>query len=138
MSNDNYPAGVTDAHPHFNPPREVATDVECGADEALVVPSFHLKAALSELAELLDEKQWTLTRQRTAILRVAALQEQIRELEQESSYTCPFHDDLDLEESECARWVCPVCGNDRETDTLPEEQDPDRAYEEMRDARYDD
>jgi hypothetical protein len=30
--------------------------------------------------------------------------------------------------------VCPQCGNDRESDTLPEERDPDEGW----DSRYDD
>ena len=70
--------------------------------------------------------------------KIEALQKRITELEQEREYECPFNDEVDLPESECARWDCPVCGNERETDTLPEDVDPDRAYEEMRDARYDD
>jgi hypothetical protein len=130
---DYYPAGVTDAHPHFNPPRESATAVECGADSALVIPSFAVKAALIEIAELLERIPTATAAyapspaaaRKKALERVKALQEQIDELEQETEYECPFNDELDLEESECARWNCPVCGNARETDNLPEDRDPD-------------
>jgi hypothetical protein len=54
---------------------------------------------------------------------------QLEALEQEREYECPFNDEVDLEESECARWDCPVCGNERETDTMPEERDPDEEWE---------
>ncbi|QGJ92821.1 hypothetical protein PBI_BEAGLE_62 [Arthrobacter phage Beagle] len=132
-----YPDGVTDNHPYFNEPREIATGVECGADEALVVPSFAVKAALNEITELLGGiSSGTMaygpsptTAKAKALKRIKALQEQIDELEQEREYECPFHDDIDLEESECAQWVCPVCGSDRETDTMPEERDPDEAWD---------
>jgi hypothetical protein len=117
---DYYPAGVTDAHPHFNPPRESAAAVECGADEALVVPSFAVKAALTEILEVAESgnKLGTLD-------LIAELLAVIPDWEQEREYECPFKDEVDLEESECARWDCPVCGNARETDNLPEERDPD-------------
>lgn len=135
----NYPDGVSDAHPYFNPPRESATAVECGADSALVVPSFAVKAALIEIAEMLERIPTATAAyapspaaaRKKALERVKALQEQIDELEQETEYECPFNDDVDLEESECARWDCPVCGNERETDNAPEERDPD--YEHDRD-----
>jgi hypothetical protein len=124
-----YPAGVTDAHPHYNPPKESATAVECGADEALVVPSFAVKAALNELGDYLDlsikhrpNDQPILS---TIRAKVQAIYDSIPLLEQEREYECPFADELDLEESECARWNCPVCGNERETDNLPEDRDPD-------------
>lgn len=135
MSNSNYPAGVTDNHPHFNPPRVSASAVECGADEALVVPSFGLKAALEELRVLAggDYKgDGGLNRPAnmgTVLRRIEQLIDSIPLLEQEREYECPFNDEVDLEESECARWVCPECGNDREADTLPEERDPDEEWE---------
>jgi hypothetical protein len=128
-----YPDGVTSAHPYFNPPVERATGVECGADEALVVPSFAVKGALYQILEVAKSGNKAGTER-----LVAELLAVIPDWEQEREYECPFHDEIDLEESECAQWVCPVCGNDRETDTVPEDVDPDRAYEEMRDARYDD
>ncbi|UYL87425.1 hypothetical protein SEA_PUREGLOBE5_62 [Arthrobacter phage Pureglobe5] len=142
----NYPAGVSDNHPYFNEPREIATGVECGADEALVVPSFAVKAALYEITDLLERLPTATAAyapspaaaRKAALNVVKRLQAEIDKWEQEREYECPFHDDIDLPESECAQWVCPTCGNDRETDTMPEDVDPDRAYEEMRDARYDD
>lgn len=131
MSNDNYPAGVTNAHPHFNPPREIAAGVECGADEALVVPSFIIKTSLARIRQLTGHA----ANMDDVDLMLAALQFKIDELEQEREYECPFHDEIDLEESECARWVCPVCGNERETDTLPEERDPDEEWERRGEGR---
>lgn len=122
----NYPAGVSDNHPHFNPPRVSASAVECGADEALVVPSFAVKAALTEILKVAESGNRAGTER-----KIAELLAVIPDWEQEAEYECPFNDELDLEESECARWDCPVCGNERETDTLPEERDPD--YEHDRD-----
>lgn len=129
----NYPAGVSDSHPYFNPPREIATGVECGADEALVIPSFAVKAALTEMKHMVsqlreDERIGGATRD-LMNGKITWLQERIDEWEQEREYECPFHDEIDLPESECAQWVCPVCGNDRETDTLPEERDPDEGWD---------
>lgn len=135
MSNDNYPMGVTDAHPHFNPAPERATAVECGADEALVVPSRMFKTALEELRVLAggdykgDGGQGRPANMGTVLLRIEQLIDSIPLLEQEREYECPFNDEIDLEESECARWDCPTCGNERETDNLPEDRDPDEEWE---------
>ena len=115
----NLPDGVTDAHEHFNP-REGSFAVECGADEALVVPSFAVKAALNRIQMAIAGGYTTLVEPMIAILL-----EQVSALEQLREYGCGFADTLDLAESECAQWVCPACGNDRETDTLPEQRDPD-------------
>jgi hypothetical protein len=139
MSNSNYPAGVTDNHPHFNPPRVSANAVECGADSALVVPSFAVKGELYALQLQLQEltnadvPAGVAAKLLTIETDLGKLIEQIVELEQETEYECPFNDEVDLEESECARWDCPVCGNERETDTLPEERDPDEEWERRND-----
>lgn len=124
MSNSNYPAGVSDNHPYFNPPREVSTAVECGADSALVVPSFAVQAALTEILKVAESGNRAGTER-----KIAELLAVIPDWEQEAEYECPFNDEIDLEESECARWDCPVCGNERETDNLPEERDPDYEYD---------
>jgi hypothetical protein len=127
----NYPAGVSDSHPYFNPPREIASAVECGADEALVIPSFVIKADLIRLRELTGHA----ANMAEVDDLLAAMQYKIGELEQEREYECPFNDDIDLEESECARWDCPVCGNERETDTMPEERDPDYEWDHRGEGR---
>lgn len=132
---DYYPAGVTDAHPHFNPAPVSATAVECGADEALVIPSFAVKAALNEFLDWTKRRAYVAKSEEakavmgSANARIEKLLEQITALEQEHEYECPFSDEIDLEESECAQWVCPTCGNDRETDNAPEERDPDEEWE---------
>jgi hypothetical protein len=128
MSNSNYPAGVTDNHPHFNPPRVSATAVECGADEALVVPSYWIKGELRQLCDTLGVTAGVVERLR---LMIATIEAQ----EQEHEYECPFNGEVDLEESECARWDCPVCGNERETDNAPEERDPDEEWERRGEGR---
>lgn len=139
MSNDNYPAGVTDAHPYFNPPRVSASAVECGADEALVVPSFAVKEALIEIGGYINKLRKFNPKDGEMLMsigtKIALLEARIDELEQEREYECPFNDEVDLEESECARWVCPVCGNDRETDNAPEERDPDEEWERRGEGR---
>lgn len=120
----NYPAGVSDNHEYFNPPREVASAVECGADEALVVPFAAVNAAVAEARKLVERGDHAGAAQQLALLEL-----KLDDWKQEREYECPFNDELDLEESECARWDCPVCGNERETDTLPEERDPDEEWE---------
>lgn len=133
----NYPDGVSDAHPYFNPPREIAATLECGADSAQVVPSFAVKAALNEITDLLQRvgsptAAYDATRassKKKVLERIKALQTEIDELEQEADYECDFRGEVDVEESECARWDCPVCGNERESDTMPEERDPDEEWE---------
>jgi hypothetical protein len=133
MSSSNYPAGVTDAHAHFNPPAISASAVECGADEALVIPSFAVKVELTDLREYIG-RQVNAGQNGSEILlgiagRIDRLQERVNILEQEREYECPFSDEIDLEESECARWDCPVCGNERETDNAPEDRDPDEEWD---------
>ena len=140
MSNDNYPAGVTNAHPYFNPPREIASAVECGNDEALVVPFHAVKATMAALAGYTQNLARGMDPHTAALFGsiVEKLEESARglqELAQEREYECPFSGEVDLEESECARWDCPVCGAERETDTLPEERDPDYEYDHRGEGR---
>lgn len=146
MSNDHYPAGVTDAHPHFNPD-VTYREFECGADEATVIPSFAVKAALIELetyinaltkGRLMDERPHTVQMLQSVVARVQDLQRQIDGMEQDCEYECGWKGELELDVSPEAEWDCPRCGNTRTTDTLPEGQDPDDAYDRMREARYDD
>lgn len=129
----NYPAGVTDAHPHFNPAPERATAVECGADSALVIPSFAVKAELYELQQMIISVQLLAPEAQLhkfgLVTKIENMIERINGLEQEREYECGFNDEIDLEESECAQWVCPDCGNDRETDNAPEDRDPDYEYD---------
>lgn len=138
----NYPAGVSDSHPYFNPPAISASAVECGADEALVVPFHAVRAELDELQEFIalklrgagDMPYFKSTMEMLAA-RISSAQDGLTLLKQEREYECPFNDDVDLEESECARWDCPVCGNERETDTMPEERDPDYEHDHMGEGR---
>lgn len=141
----NYPEGVTDAHPHFNP-EECAVTVACEATSALVVPSFAVKAALIELAELLKAVPTTTAayapsasaRRKGALARVEQLQRNIDEWEQESDYECDHEGEYELPLSEAAEFDCEVCGHTQTVDTLPGEQDPDEAYDRMLEARRDD
>jgi hypothetical protein len=131
----NYPDGVSDSHPYFNPPLVSASAVECGAEEAKVIPSHAIKAVLYPTSGLCEHYARHATDPKDAAKftalgeKLTALIEEIKTLEQEREYECPFTGEIDLEESECARWDCPVCGNERETDTLPEERDPDEAWD---------
>lgn len=134
----NYPMGVSDSHPHFNPPRVSASAVECGADEALVMPAHTVVEGLKDLERYInsltkgrgmEERPHTVQILESIVNQIGQLQERLAPLEQETEYECPFADEVDLEESECARWDCPVCGNERETDTMPEERDPDEEWE---------
>ena len=56
MSNDHYPAGVTDAHPHFNPSERPVT-VSCTSEEAYVVPATAVADALEIIREELGRAQ---------------------------------------------------------------------------------
>lgn len=138
MSNDNYPAGVTDAHPHFNA-SEVSMEVECCADEALVIPSFAIKAHLNDMHHYIENLVKLGHTPGNSILtsiaeRLDQMQGQIDEMEREGEYECGWKGEQELALSEEAEWDCPRCGNTRSTDTLPEDRDPDEGW----DSRYDD
>ncbi len=126
----NLPAGVTDAHPHFNP-REGSVHVTCGNDEAQVVPSHVIRVALEELRILAggnykgDSGLGRPANMGTVLQRIEGLTQQLAAWEKGSDYECPFEGVVDVAISEEADWVCPVCGASRTTDTLPEERDPD-------------
>lgn len=129
----NYPDGVSDAHPYFNP-QEVTIEVECKAEEALVVPSFAMKADLIRLR--------TLTGHGANMAEVddllAVMQHKIDEMEREGDYECQWKGEMELPVSEEAEWDCPRCGVTQTTDTLPDERGDDDAYDRMRDERYED
>ena len=130
MSNDNYPAGVTDAHPHFNP-SEVSLHLTCGNDEAPVIPFHAMRAELDELTEWLQMKPRALG---DIEARLALLGDYLTTLKRDSEYECPFDGTVDVAISEEAEWDCPICGTTRTSDTTPEERDPDEGW----DSRYDD
>lgn len=134
MSNDNYPAGVTDAHPHFNP-NEHSVTVSCTSDEALTVPSFAVKADLIQLKEFADGFSIVAQDARdgdrftTLGMMIGQLQRKIDEMEREESYECQWEGTLDLPYSEEAEFDCPRCGVTQTTDTIPEDRDPDEGWD---------
>lgn len=132
MNNDNYPMGVTDAHPHFNPEERPVT-VQCTSDESLVIPSFMVKGELQDILALAATGNKAGTER-----AIHSLLSEIYDLEKEGGYECTWDGELELPVSEEAEFDCPRCGSTQTTDTLPDDIDPDRAYDEMRDARYDD
>jgi hypothetical protein len=134
----NYPDGVSDSHPYFNPAPVSASAVECGADSALVLPAHAVKVTLDELQAYIarlakmakdGDMLWAAETLDTIWNWTHAKREALQPLVQEREYECPFKDEVDLEESECARWDYPVCGNERETDNAPDERDPDEEWE---------
>jgi hypothetical protein len=127
----NYPDGVTDAHPHFNP-SERPTTVDCTTEEALVVPLFAVQQALIAIHETAESGNKDGT-----VRLIAELQFQIDEIKRESDYECQWVGEIELPVSEEAHWDCPRCGVEQTTDTLPDE-DPDRGWDDERDSRYDD
>ena len=138
MSNENYPAGVTDAHPHFNP-NETTERLECGADEVMVVPSFAIKTDLNDLLHYVENLVKLGHTPGGEILasiaaRIEHINARVLDLEEEGGYECPFNDYVDTVVSEEAHWDCPVCGTERVSDTIPEDRDPDEAW----DNRHDD
>lgn len=124
MSNDNYPAGVTDAHPHFNPDERPVT-VSCTTEEALVIPSFVIKADLIRLRELTGHA----ANMAEVDDLLAAMQFKIDEIEREGGYECQWVGELELPVSEEAMFDCPRCGVEQTTDTVPEDRDPDEGWD---------
>ena len=124
MSNDNYPAGVTDAHPHFNS-SETYMEVECTTEEALVIPSFLVHSELQLILEAAESGNKAGTE--TALRLLLA---EITDYERDGDYECQWKGEMELPVSEEAEWDCPRCGQSQTSDTLPDE-DPDR--DDMRD-----
>ena len=142
MSNDNYPAGVTDAHPHFNPDERPVT-VSCTTEEALVVPSFAVKAELNDLQEFVTrlakqavegDMPWASETLGSINDRISAMRERVEDIEREGGYECQWVGELELAVSEEAEFDCPRCGVEQTTDTIPEDRDPDEGW----DNRHDD
>lgn len=134
MSNDNYPAGVSDSHPYFNP-QEASVHVVCGNDEAAVVPSYAITKALEKLRRLTGDGGLNRPASHGTIVEHIDLMQELVELsERETGYECPFEGVMDVDISEEAEWTCPLCGATRVSDTLPEERDPDEGW----DSRHDD
>jgi len=125
----NYPAGVSDAHEYFNPPAISASAVECGADSALVLPNYWVQVKLNEILNICHRLHPDSSVSLELVDKLDKVLAESMGLAQETEYECPFNDEVDLPESECAQWDCPVCGNERETDTMPEERDPDEEWE---------
>lgn len=138
MSNDNYPAGVTDAHPHFNPDERPVT-VSCTSDEALTVPSFAIKADLIQLKEFADGfaevalNEVDRDRFVTLGFMVKQLYDRAADIEREESYECQWVGELELPVSEEAQFDCPRCGVEQTTDTVPEDRDPDEYWDNRND-----
>lgn len=131
MQFSNYPAGVTDAHPEFNPPEEVEMDLACESDEMELVPSFWVKAKLLDLRGVLD--RWTHEEIKKAL---TDLLDEVYVLEDNGSYDCPFNGRVTLPVSEEAEWDCEICGTAHRTDTTPDDREPD--YDAERKDSWDD
>lgn len=121
----NYPAGVSDSHPYFNP-GEVPILMTCKAEEALVVPSFVIKTALNEIHTLAggsykgDGGQNRPVNHGTLIRCIEQLQKLIYNIEAEADYECEWEDELELPVSDHTEWDCPRCGVAQIADTDPE------------------
>lgn len=129
MSNDHYPAGVTDAHPHFNP-SETYMEVECTSEEALVIPSFLVKGELQKILELTGHAANMAEVEKELRLLLA----EVSDNEREGDYECQWKGEQELPVSDEAEWVCPRCGQTQTSDTVPEDRDPDEGW----DSRHDD
>lgn len=126
------PAGVTDSHPIFNPPSDSMVSVTCEAEECIVVPSYSVKARLNELNELVEKMQ-DVSASEAALLvsgvlhHIASFREEIETLEDHGSWNCTFEGELELPEEADVEFDCPICGEVRHTDNIPErEEDDDR------------
>lgn len=135
MGASNYPPGVTDSHPYFNPPAEVMWPVECDSEECVVVPSYAVKAMLNELEDMVKK---TLNKPLSQMAdwlpdlqaQIKFARERVEELEDQGDYDCQFKGEIELPgQTAEAEWTCPVCGNDHVTDTIDDEPDPDRGWD---------
>lgn len=136
----NYPEGVSDRHPHFNP-RETSAEVECGNDEVIVVPSFYVKGELNEAIAALEKATaagWAASNaEATSVLeRLRKTLAGVYSMEKSAEYECPYKGEQDLPVSAEALWDCPLCGDERSTDTTEDHEDDD--YDRYRESRYDD
>ena len=134
----NYPDGVSDSHPYFNP-QEGSVYVTCGNDEARVVPAHAVIADLNRIREQLDRESasgWAVSNKdaRAIVEKLDGVIEGVHSIAKDSDYECPFAGVVDVAISEEAEWTCPLCGATRTSDTLPEERDPDEGW----DSRHDD
>lgn len=136
----NYPAGVTDAHPEFNPPEEVTLDLLCEAEEMELIPSYWVKAQLLELRRLAggdfkgadykgDGGTGRPVSSAKLVQSIDEVLEKVYELEDNGSYDCPFDGVVTLPVSEEAEWDCEICGTAHKVDTVPEERDPDEGWD---------
>lgn len=128
---DNYPAGVSNSHPHFNQ-TEVTVEVQCGREEATVVPENAIAMGLDELLDLLSPTRWKSTPLGTLLTKVSVLRQQVTDLSRDGEYECPYEGEVEVEVREDAEWTCPLCGATHEIDSTPEGPDPDAAW----DARH--
>lgn len=133
MSNDNYPAGVTDAHPYFNP-NEHSVTVSCTSDEALVLPNYWVQLRLNEILNITYRLDPNSTVATDLVAKIDEVLAESLTLSREGEYECQWEGTLDLPHSEEAEWDCPRCGVTQTTDTVPEDRDPDEGW----DSRHDD
>lgn len=139
----NYPAGVTDAHPHFNPVHSLM-EVKCDDDETAIVPSHELKEELGRLEQTLrgllaGTTSAALEQLPRVLERVTALRERVEELEDFGDFDCTYEGDVEVEIVDAgatAVWVCPTCGKEHRED-IGEDDDPDRARDEAYDRKFD-
>jgi hypothetical protein len=139
----NYPAGVTDAHPHFNPVESVM-EVKCEDDETEVVPTHELKEELGRLEQTLrgmvaGTVGLAMEQLPGVLKRVTALKERVEELEDVSNWECTFEGDVEVQITDngaTAEWTCPVCANPH-SENIGEDDDPDRARDEAYDRKFD-
>jgi hypothetical protein len=137
MGASNYPPGVSDSHPYFNPPGEIEVEVECDGDGPLVVPSYRVKTWLNQLEQDLEQVQ-LLEMSEANMNKVLAvgdwirsLREEIDEIEDTADYDCTWTGTVELEEGQAeAEWDCPRCGVTQHADTIVEHEDPDRGWDE--------
>jgi hypothetical protein len=139
MGASNYPAGVSDAHPHFNPQEATVTGT-CTADDLTVVPVHVVREAIDGLTDLAKRYRraeeagrptGTITLQLETALLMLTERLQADQIEG-SGLECEFEGEVDAQlQGDVARWDCPVCGHENETDVGPDDDDDD--YDRRRD-----
>lgn len=144
FSHSNYPAGVTDAHPHFNPVHSLMA-VECDEGETAIVPSEEIKTELTALEQtirgmLAGTTSAALEQLPRVLERVTQLRERVEEQEDFGEFECTFEGDVEVEIVDAgatAVWTCPACGKEHRED-IGEDDDPDDAYDRAREAKMED
>ena len=138
----NYPDGVSDSHPHFASD-ELTLTASCDSGNVTVIPVHVVQEAISGLSDLAKRYRKAEENSRPTSLLTLQLETALLMLTErlqadcieDADIVCEFEGEVDATlHDTVARWDCPVCGQENETD-VDDGPDEDDAYDRMRDER---